>query len=101
MPSFSIGQVVQATQLTERQIRYCEDKGFIKPLRSQGGHRLFSEGDLHLFMRLAEQRRRGKSLSQAIAALGTRPPDRQQHQMPGDNMAVRLFFGISEKERRL
>ncbi|MDP3486582.1 MAG: MerR family transcriptional regulator [Bacillota bacterium] len=99
MPSFSIGQVVHATQLTERQIRYYEDKGLIKPLRSKGGHRLFSERDLDLLLRLAEQRRKGKSLSRAIAALSNRSPD--EHQTQGENMAVRLFFGMSGKECRL
>lgn len=99
MPSFSIGQVVQATQLTERQIRYCEEKGFIKPLRSQGGHRLFTERDLGLLTRLAEQRRKGMSLRRAIAELTTCRHD--EHQAQSDNMAVRLFFGVTEKERRL
>jgi len=99
MASFSIGQVVQATQLTERQIRYCEDKGFVKPQRSQGGHRLFTERDLSLLARLAEQRRKGKSLRGAIAVLNTRRHD--EHQTQSDNMAVRLFFGVVDKERRL
>lgn len=99
MPNFSIGQIVQATELSERQIRYSEDKGFIKPLRSKGGHRLFSERDLDLLTRLAEERRKGKSLSKAIADLSK--PSSIEHKIQGENMAVRLFFGMTEKERRL
>ena len=100
MPGYSIGQVAEVTKLTERQIRYCEEREYIKPLRSPGGHRLFSERDLTLLTLLAEQRRQGKSLKKAMAAVN-RPSGVQHRKNEGQNMAVRLFFGLSDKEKRL
>lgn len=99
MLGYSIGQVVQHTGFTERQIRYCEKKKYIVPSRSPGGHRLFSENDLMQLTRLAEQRQKGMSLGKAIASITAQPA--QPSQNKPDEMAVRLFFGLNSKAKRL
>lgn len=98
LAGYSIGQIVQATGLSERQIRYCERKGLIKPLRSKGGHRLFNEQELAFLTQLAKERRQGMSLNKAMQSLGGKA---QKPQSTCDNLAVRLFFGLAAKERRL
>ncbi|PLR94812.1 MerR family transcriptional regulator [Bacillus sp. T33-2] len=46
MPLFSIGIVMQLTDLTARQIRYYEEHDLISPARTEGKKRLFSLNDI-------------------------------------------------------
>lgn len=93
MIGVTIGQVARATGLTERQIRYYEEKGYICPARTPGGHRLFGEEDLIVLMKLAQHRHNGKSLGQAMAAI-TQASTRKEPKERSDSLAVRLFFGL-------
>lgn len=90
----SIGQVVRATGLTERQIRYCEEKGLVNPQRTPGGHRLYAEDDLIVLMKLAKHRHHGKTLSQATTAIKASARLRQEQKISSDSLSVRLFFGL-------
>lgn len=100
MVNVSISQVVLATGLTERQIRYCESRGFINPQRTSGGHRLYNEANLLLLMSLAEQRKKGQSLTKAMQVISS-TRGRRQTNLADDSMAVQLFFGLTPKERPL
>jgi len=100
MPGCTIGQVVLSTGLSERQIRYCEEKGFVQPDRTTGGHRLFSERDVLRLMRFAQLRRSGKSLRQAISVLENDSKLITAAKKPEPN-AVRLFFGLQPREQKL
>lgn len=53
-PVYSMGVAERLTGLTARQIRYWELHGLIKPSRTQGGHRMYSEVDV---VRLKEVKR--------------------------------------------
>ncbi|RSK27115.1 MerR family transcriptional regulator [Bacillus sp. HMF5848] len=46
MPLFSMGVVMQLTELTARQIRYYEEHDLVKPARTEGNKRLFSFNDI-------------------------------------------------------
>ena len=46
MPLFSIGIVMQLTDLTASQIRYYEEHQLISPTRTDGNRRLFSLNDI-------------------------------------------------------
>ena len=46
MPLFSIGIVMQLTDLTARQIRYYEEHELISPARTEGKKRVFSLNDI-------------------------------------------------------
>jgi len=41
-----IGGVVRLTGLTERALRFYEERGLIKPLRTQAGRRVYGAEDL-------------------------------------------------------
>jgi DNA-binding transcriptional MerR regulator len=51
----SIGTVCELTGLTDRQIRYYEERKLIFPARSKGGTRLYSFADVELLMEIADK----------------------------------------------
>ncbi len=54
----SIGVVSELTGLTERKIRYYEEKNLIFPERSNRGYRKYSFRDVERLMDIADQRRK-------------------------------------------
>ena len=51
----TIGVVKELTGLSERQIRYYEERKLIFPARSNGGSRKYSFTDIELLMEIAEK----------------------------------------------
>jgi DNA-binding transcriptional MerR regulator len=45
-PVYSMGVAERLTGLTARQVRYWEQHGLLTPGRTQGGQRMYSEGDI-------------------------------------------------------
>lgn len=73
----SIGTVKELTGLTERQIRYYEDRQLVFPERSNGGARKFSFEDVELLKEINRKLKDGfhtfelrKSLSKAYDRRG-------------------------------
>jgi MerR family transcriptional regulator, glutamine synthetase repressor len=54
MPLFSIGIVMQLTDLTARQIRYYEEHDLISPARTEGNKRLFSLNDIDKLLEIKD-----------------------------------------------
>ena len=54
MPLFSIGIVMQLTDLSARQIRYYEEHGLISPARTEGNKRLFSLNDIDMLLEVKD-----------------------------------------------
>src|SRR5438874_5464876 len=47
-PTFQIGEVADRTGVTQRTLRFYEERGLLKPpCRLEGGFRLYSEEDVH------------------------------------------------------
>ena len=63
MPLFSIGVVMQLTDLTARQIRYYEEYQFITPMRTEGNRRLFSLNDIDRLLEIKELIEQGVNLA--------------------------------------
>ncbi|QHW32764.1 MerR family transcriptional regulator [Paenibacillus rhizovicinus] len=55
----SIGIVCDLTGLTERQIRYYEERQLIFPVRSKGGARKYSFGDVERLKEINDKLRDG------------------------------------------
>ena len=52
---FQIGEAAERTSLTQRTLRYYEEKGLLKtPTRMDGGFRLYSDEDLDRLERIKE-----------------------------------------------
>jgi Cu(I)-responsive transcriptional regulator len=58
----NIGDVAQRSGLPAKTIRYYEDIGLVKPLRSANGYRSFRESDMHKLAFLGRARALGFSI---------------------------------------
>lgn len=63
MPLFSIGIVMQLTELSARQIRYYEEHQLITPMRTDGNRRLFSLNDIDCLLEIKELIEQGVNLA--------------------------------------
>ncbi len=56
-PFFQIGEAAERAQLTQRTLRYYEEKGLLNaPTRMEGGFRLYSQEDIERIERIKEMR---------------------------------------------
>ncbi|WP_093134064.1 MerR family transcriptional regulator [Salinibacillus kushneri] len=60
----SIGTVKELTGLTERKIRYYEERGLIFPERTKKGTRKYSFADIEELMNIANKREEGVQTSE-------------------------------------
>jgi Cu(I)-responsive transcriptional regulator len=58
----NIGDVAERTGLPAKTIRYYEDIGLVRPLRSANGYRVFAESDAHKLTFLGRARALGFSI---------------------------------------
>lgn len=58
----NIGEVAERSGLPSKTIRYYEDIGLVRPLRSDNGYRAFRETDLHKLVFLGRARTLGFSI---------------------------------------
>jgi DNA-binding transcriptional MerR regulator len=65
-----IGEVARRTGLTLRGLRFYEARGLVKPLRSDGGRRIYGAGELARLNAVVALKRAGFSLTQIGAMLG-------------------------------
>ena len=55
MKVISIGMVSEITGLSQRQIRYYEERNLISPGRAFQGYRIYSFSDIEILMEIANQ----------------------------------------------
>lgn len=60
----NIGTVTELTGLSERQIRYYEERGLIFPDRTKRGTRKYSFDDIELLIQIADLREEGVQTSE-------------------------------------
>ena len=65
----NIGEVAERAGLPPKTIRYYEDIGLIRPLRSDNGYRSFEQKDLHKLAFLGRARALGFSIEDCRALL--------------------------------
>ena len=66
----NIGEVAERSGLPPKTIRYYEEIGLIRPLRSENGYRSFREADLHKLAFLGRARALGFSIEDCRTLLG-------------------------------
>lgn len=112
---YTIGVVSQMTNLSERQIRYYEQQGLVRPTRTPGGRRLFAKKDVSDLIRVKHLLAMGYSLSEIKARWGVgraepqataggstviaEAEDTREYSVPaGGQMAVKeSSLGVSEE----
>lgn len=65
----SMGEVKQETGLTERRIRYYEQQGLLRPLRTDGHQRLYTAQDVHTLKHIKRLLASGMTLKDVKALL--------------------------------
>jgi DNA-binding transcriptional MerR regulator len=70
-----IGEVARRTGLTLRGLRFYEARGLVKPVRSEGGRRIYGRGELARLNAVVALKRAGFSLAQIGGMLGQRDVD--------------------------
>jgi DNA-binding transcriptional MerR regulator len=70
-----ISEVARRTGLTARGLRFYEARGLVRPLRTNGGRRIYGAGELARLNAVVALKRAGFPLSQIAAILGDRPVD--------------------------
>ncbi|MBM7623897.1 MerR family transcriptional regulator [Sporohalobacter salinus] len=68
---YSIGVVKEMTGLTRRQIRYYEEVDLIKPARTEGNQRIYSENDIERLKKIKELLAGGLNIAGVQKQLGT------------------------------
>jgi MerR family transcriptional regulator, copper efflux regulator len=65
----NIGEVAQASGLPSKTIRYYEEIGLVRPMRSENGYRHFRDTDLHKLNFIGRARALGFSIEDCRALL--------------------------------
>lgn len=66
----NIGEVSERSGLPPKTIRYYEDIGLVRPLRSDNGYRAFRDSDIHKLAFLGRARTLGFSIEDCRTLLG-------------------------------
>ncbi|MCR8847805.1 MerR family transcriptional regulator [Rossellomorea sp. SC111] len=91
----SIGVVSELTGLTERKIRYYEEKNLIFPQRSNRGYRKYSFSDVERLMDIADQREEGVTTKEIKHELTIKEQKEAKQKMIKGQLNAR--FGIQKK----
>ena len=70
-PIYSIGVVQEMTGLTGRQIRYYEESDLIKPARTKGNQRIYSQNDIDRPEEIKELLEKGLNIAGIKEKIGT------------------------------
>ncbi len=74
----NIGDVAERAGLPPKTIRYYEEIGLVRPLRSENGYRTFRESDLHKLTFLGRARALGFSIEDCRTLLGLYEDDTRE-----------------------
>ncbi|MCA1061311.1 MerR family transcriptional regulator [Rossellomorea aquimaris] len=91
----SIGVVSELTGLTERKIRYYEEKNLIFPHRSNRGYRKYSFSDVERLMDIADQREEGVTTKEIKYELTRKERKEAKQKMIKGQLNAR--FGVQKK----
>ncbi len=66
---WTVGEASGQVGVTPRTLRYYEELGFLRPTRTSGGHRLYTDGDIEILGRVGRMQALGLSLRTISKAL--------------------------------
>ncbi len=86
--TYLIGDFARTMGLSQRAVRYYEEIGFIKPSRTNGGFRLYSERDIQLISMVRRFKELGMSLEEIRSFLSSSSDGMSQESMIGLKAAL-------------
>ena len=97
--TMQIGELAERSELSLRTLRHYDEIGLLKPLaRSEGGYRLYTEGDLARLLLIRRMKPLGYSLEQMAELLDI--ADRLAEAPDDGAMRARLTGLIDDAEER-
>ncbi|NPV70947.1 MAG: MerR family transcriptional regulator [Firmicutes bacterium] len=93
--------VVSMTGLSERQIRYYESKGLLKPDRTRGNRRMYSQEDVDRLREIKALLQVGYTLGEVPAALTRRAQSQARQPHRGDAAIKFPGAGSGQPARRI
>lgn len=100
MAVFTIGTVMQLTDLTARQIRYYEEQGLVQPHRTDTNRRMFSLNDMDRLLEIKDYLAEGLNIT-AIRRMYDqeqqgkgKPEEKKEHQLTDDDVRRILYKEI-------
>ncbi len=89
-------EIQNKTGLTRKAIEYYEEKGLIKPLKSENGYRNYSEEDLELLIKISLFRKVGMSIAEIDECLSS-----NGNLLPSILRRKQYKLGIEEKRKEV
>ncbi|AXY26229.1 MerR family transcriptional regulator [Suicoccus acidiformans] len=99
-------EIQEKTGLTRKAIEYYEDKGLIKPLKSENGYRDYSDKDLEILNKISLFRKIGLSISEIKECLSSKGSSlssilrRKEHQLEIEQKRKEVIELIVKKENQ-
>lgn len=99
-------EIQEKTGLTRKAIEYYEDKGLIKPLKSENGYRDYSDKDLEILNKISLFRKIGLSISEIEECLSSNGSSlssilrRKEHQLEIEQKRKGVIELIVKKENQ-
>lgn len=99
-------EIQEKTGLTRKAIEYYEDKGLIKPLKSENGYRDYSDKDLEILNKISLFRKIGLSISEIEECLSSNGSSlsfilrRKEHQLEIEQKRKEVIELIVKKEHQ-
>ncbi len=97
--TYQIGDIAQQLGLSTRTVRYYEELGFIRPQRSSGGFRLYTERDADTIRMVIRFRDLGMALEEIKALISPSPEGISQQTV--QRLREALAFRREEFEHRI
>lgn len=100
-------EIQNKTGLTRKAIEYYEEKGLIKPLKSENGYRDYSEEDMKILSKISLFRKVGLSISEIKECLSSNGNSlssilrKKQHQLDIEQKKKEVIELIVKKDRLL
>lgn len=99
----TMAAVRRLTGLSERQIRYYDEKGLVVPHRTQGGHRLYTHADVERLLAVKRLLAAGTPLEEVRGHLDAAPGARERSEPRSfDDRGledVKIYFGSLRRGR--
>ena len=97
--TWSISQLADELGVTTRSIRFYEEKGLVKPERTQGGYRVYNKRDRARLKLILRGKRFGLSLDECAEILGLASVDMDETEQIKQALAA-AEGGLDELSRR-
>lgn len=103
-PCYTMAAVRNLTGLTDRQIRYYEENGLVKPLRTHGKQRIFTEREVAILKEVKERLDQGWTIDAIKSVMTAEEPAKITYSplepvktLPGMRRGLTSLYPVSDR----